>query len=320
MTDEVVLSEKKSVGEKVKDFFARNTPNKIVKRYLYNRKINKRKRLSRSFAGDLTMFLLLAGFALFSIYPLVFTINNAFKPLDELFMFPPRLFVRRPTLNNFTDLAGLMGGSWVPFSRFFFNTILITVVGTFGHVVFASMAAYPLAKHRFPGKTILFALVVYSLMFAPQVTMVPRYIIFSQIGLLDNLLALILPAFAASLGLYLMRQFMVTIPTELIESAKIDGASEFRILFTIVMPLVKPAWLTLIILLFQSLWTADGAMFIFSEELRPVSFALSLIVAGGVGRAGASAAVMLVMMIVPVTIFVFSQSKIIETMSHSGMK
>lgn len=282
--------------------------------------LTKTRRLNRSLGGDIFLFTLLLMFGFFSAYPLIMTASNAFKPLDELFLFPPRLFPRNLTFDNFRDLSELIGNSWVPFSRYFFNTILITTIGTVGHVIVASMAAYPLAKYKFPGRGIFFTLVVYSLMFAPQVTATPNYIIVSAIGLIDTPSAIILPAIASSLGLYLMKQFMSQIPDELIESAKIDGASEYRIFFTIVMPLVKPAWLTLIILLFQRLWTTDGGSFIFSEELKPLSYALRQIAQGTIERAGTIAAVSFIMMIVPVTFFIISQSKIVETFSHSGMK
>jgi ABC-type glycerol-3-phosphate transport system permease component len=280
----------------------------------------KTRKLNRSLGGDIALFAVLLFFGFFSAYPLIMTASNAFKPLDELFLFPPRLLPRNITFDNFRDLSELIGNSWIPFSRYFFNTILITVLGTVGHVIIASMAAFPLAKYKFPGRGIFFTLVVYSLMFAPQVTATPNYIIISGIGLIDTPSAIILPAIASSLGLYLMKQFMSQIPDELIESAKIDGASEYRIFFQIVMPLVKPAWLTLIILLFQRLWTTDGGNFIFSEELKPLSYALRQIAQGTIERAGTIAAVAFIMMIVPVTFFILSQSKVVETFSHSGMK
>jgi ABC-type glycerol-3-phosphate transport system permease component len=276
----------------------------------------KTRRLNRSLAGDIGLFLVLVFFGMFSAYPLIMTASNAFKPLDELFLFPPRLFPRNITFDNFRDLTELIGNSWIPFSRYFFNTLLITIVGTVGHVIIASMAAFPLAKYRFPGRSIFFTLVVYSLMFAPQVTATPNYIIVSGIGLINTPAAIILPAIASSL----MKQFMQQIPDELIESAKIDGASEYRIFVSIVMPLVKPAWLTLIILLFQRLWITDGGSFIFSEELKPLSYALRQIAQGTIERAGTIAAVSFIMMIVPVTFFILSQSRIVETFSHSGMK
>lgn len=288
--------------------------------FKFRRKYNKKKNLNRSKLGSFALFLLLLVFGAFSAYPLIMTTSNAFKPLDEFFLFPPRLFPKNITFDNFLDLSSLISSSWIPFSRYFFNTIFITVIGTAGHVLIASMAAYPLAKYKFPGSGILFGLVVYSLMFAPQVTQLPNYIIISGLGMIDTYWAIILPAIAGSLGLYLMKQFMQQIPMELIESAKIDGASEYRIFFQIVMPLVKPAWLTLIILLFQNLWTTDGGSFIFSEELKPLSYALRQIAQGSIERSGTIAAVTFIMMIVPITFFVISQSRIVETFSHSGMK
>ena len=276
--------------------------------------------LNRSLGGDVVLLLTLLLFGTFTAYPMVFIINNAFKPLSEILIFPPRLFVRNPTLNNFSDLVQLMAESWIPVSRYIFNTVLITVVGTTGHVVLASMAAYPLAKHKFPGSRMLSRIIVYSLMFNTAVTAIPAYIVMTQLGLVDSLWAIILPAFAFSLGLYLMRNFMEQIPTTYIESAYMDGASEYKIFWMIVMPLVKPAWLTLIILSFQTLWGATGGQYIYNEALKPLSFALNQIVGGGIARTGVVAAVSLFMMAVPVTVFVISQSSIIETMAHSGIK
>ncbi|MGO4183551.1 carbohydrate ABC transporter permease, partial [Paenibacillus sp. TAF43_2] len=195
-----------------------------------------RKRVNRSFWGSFSLFVLLTAFGAFMIVPLIYAINNAFKPLDEIFMFPPTLFVRNPTMNNFIDLFALLGNSWVPFSRYIFNTVFITGMGIIGHVLLASAAAYPLAKHKFPGKSFMFSIVVLSLMFTPAVTAIPNYMIMSWLGLIDTYWAVIIPAFAYSLGLYLMKQFMEQIPDVLLEAAKIDGASEYRIFWTIVMP------------------------------------------------------------------------------------
>ncbi len=286
----------------------------------FKRLFVRKRKLNRTIWGDIFMFIGLALFGFFSAFPLIITISNAFKPLDELFLFPPKLFPRNITTDNFRDLSELMSQSWIPFTRYFFNTIFVTLTGTVGHVILASMAAYPLAKYKFPGRNLFFSLVVYSLMFAPQVTSIPNYIIISRIGLIDTPFAIVLPAIASSLGLYLMKQFMEQIPTELIESAKIDGASEYRIYAQIAMPLVKPAWITLVILLFQRLWTNTGGAFIFSEEFKPVSYALSQIAQGSVERAGTIAAVSFVMMIVPVTMFILSQSQVLETFQTSGMK
>jgi len=278
------------------------------------------KKLSRSAGGTVALFLFIGIFAVFMGMPMVLTISNAFKPLDELFYFPPRFFVRNPTIANFQDLFILMQESWVPFSRYVLNSVIITGFGTVGHLVFASAAAYPLAKNNFPGKNFLMSIVVLSLMFSPVVTGIPNFLIISRLGINNTYWAIILPAFSASLGLYLMKQFMEQIPDSLVESARLDGCSELRIWWTIVMPNVKPAWLTLVILMFQALWATTGGVFLRSEELKPLTFAMNQIVLGGIARAGAGAAVMLITMMVPVTFFVFSQSKIIETMTTSGMK
>jgi ABC-type glycerol-3-phosphate transport system permease component len=278
------------------------------------------KRLSRSTSGTVTLFIFLAFFGVFTSLPIVLTVSRAFMPLDELFLFPPRFFVRNPTTANFSDLFIIMQESWVPFSRYFLNSIIITGFGTLGHLLFASMAAYPLAKNTFPMKDALFAIVVLALMFSPVVTGIPNFLIISALGINNTYLAVILPAFAGPLGLYLMKQFMEQIPDSLIESARLDGASEFFIWRRIVMPNVKPAWLTLIILQFQALWATTGGVFLRSEELKPLSFAMNQVALGGVARAGANAAVIFIMMVVPITFFIFSQSRIIETMATSGMK
>lgn len=279
-----------------------------------------KKRINRSWQVDVLLFLLLGLFGAFMVIPLVYVINNAFKPLDELFLFPPTIFVRNPTFNNFPDLFHLMAKSWVPFSRYIFNTVFITLAGTVGHVLLASAAAYPLAKYKFIGSGLLFSIVVLSLMFSPQVTAIPNYMTMSWLGWIDTYWAVIVPAFAFPLGLYLMKQFIEQIPIALIESAKIDGASEYRVFWKIVMPLVKPAWFTLIILLFQMLWATDGGNFIYSEELKTMHYAMGQIILGGIARAGVAAAVALLLMIVPMVLFIITQSQIIQTMATSGMK
>lgn len=237
--------------------------------------------------------------------------------------YKPRSTPCNPALDNFTDLVNIMQSSRIPFSRYFFNTFFVTLVGTVGHVVFSSMAAYPLAKFRFPGRNLLFNTVVLSLMFTPQVTDLPNYLIMSRIAFIDTYAAVVVPTFSIPLGLYLMKQFMEQIPFALIESAKLEGASEYRIYRRIVMPLVKPAWLTLMIFLIQRLWREGGirtANFIYSEQLKPMGVAFSQILAGGISRTGSFAAASFIMLIIPIIAFIITQSKVIETMAVSGMK
>lgn len=280
----------------------------------------KETQLNRSKAGNGLLFGLMFICGIFMALPLVMIINNALKPLDEIFQYPPKIFVRNPTFENFTDLFVLMTDSWVPFSRYIINTIIITVGGMVGHVVVASLAAYPLAKHKFPGRNILFNMVILSMMFSWQVTQIPQYLIISWLGINNTYLALILPAWSFGMGLYLMKQFMEQLPDTLMESAKIDGAGEFRIFWTIVMPNVKPAWLTLAIFQFQQMWGNTGGTFLRDEELKPLQYALQQITQGGPARAGAGAAVTFVIAAVPIIFFLICQSNIMETMTTSGMK
>ncbi|MFC5529471.1 carbohydrate ABC transporter permease [Cohnella yongneupensis] len=278
------------------------------------------RKLNRSFTVSLLLFLLLAVFGSFMALPLIYAVNNAFKPLDELFIFPPRFLVRNPTMDNFYDLFALMGNSWVPLSRYIANTLFITIVGTVGHILLASAAAYPLAKFRFPGSRVLFTIVVLSLMFSGTVTAIPNYMVMSWLGWINTHASIIVPSLAFPLGLFLMKQFMEQIPDALLEAAKIDGANEYRIFWTIVMPNVKPAWLTLMILQFPALWGSDGGNFIYSENLKTLHYALGQITQGGIARAGVGAAVALMLMVVPITLFIISQSSVIQTMTTSGMK
>lgn len=290
---------------------------KIIIRKLNNRKIRRR---NRSIGGDVLLTIFLAIFGLFSLYPLVYVIVNAFKPMSEVFIFPPRLTVDNPTLNNFFDLAAIVESFDIPLLRYSFNTLLITGLGTVGTVLLGSMAAFPLAKYEFPGSKLMSKLIVYSLMFSGSVTAIPNYFIMSKLGLIDSYLAVILPAIGSTLGLYLMKNFMIQVPDEMLEAAKIDGAGEFKTYSTVIMPLCKPAWITLIILSFQSMWGTTGGTFIYSEELKPLSYVLSQIVSSGISRTGVSSAVSLIMLSVPITVFIISQSNVIETMATSGMK
>ena len=279
-----------------------------------------RRHPNRSIAGDIGIYLLLilVGFAM--VFPLVFLIGSSLKPLDELFKFPPTVLPQHPTLDNFSDLIVTMGQSWVPFSRYLVNTFFITLAGTFGHLIIASMAAFVLAKYEFPGGRMFFAVVTTCLMFSGYVTGIPNYLIMSRLGMIDTYWALILPAFAAPIGLFMMKQFMEGLPTALIEAAHIDGAGEFRIFWSIVMPNVKPAWLTVIIFSVQGLWNTSASTVIYSEAKKTLVYVLQQIQAGGIARTGQAAAATVIVVSVPIIIFVASQSQILETMASSGIK
>jgi ABC-type glycerol-3-phosphate transport system permease component len=278
------------------------------------------RRLNRSFGGDAFIFVILTVFGLFFAYPLVYAVNNAFKPLNEIFLFPPRLWVRQPTMNNFQDLFIIMSKSWVTFSRYIFNTVLITAVGTGGLIIVASMGAFVVSKYRFPGAKLFFNLVIVTLMFSGYVTAIPNYLVMAKLGWVDTYLSVIVPAFAMPMGFFLLKQFIDTIPNTLLEAAKVDGAKEWRIFIWIILPMIKPAWLTVMIFSVQSLWNARASNFIYSEQLKTLPYALSQIISGGIARAGVGAAVTLFVMIVPLVMFIFAQSNILQTMASSGIK
>ena len=277
--------------------------------------------LNRSAGGDTGITIMLTLFGAFMFLPMYYVVIQSLKPLDELFMFPPRFYVINPTFDNFKDLFMLLSDSWVPFSRYIFNTVFITFCGTLGNLIIASMAAYSLSKLRFPGRKAIFQVIVMSLMFHSTVNQVTHFIILSSFGWVDTYLSIIVPSMATTMGLYLMKQFMESsVPDTVLESARLDGASEFRTFLTIAMPMVKPAWLTLIIECFKTLWNQGASIYIHSEELKTFNYAISQILAGGIARSGAGAASTVLMMMVPIGVFVLSQSKIIETMGASGMK
>ena len=277
--------------------------------------------LNRSLGGDIAINIVLILFGAFMFIPMFYAIIQSLKPLDELWVFPPRFFVINPTLKNYGDLFRLMSTSWVPFSRYIFNTVFISTVGTFGNLVLSSLSAYALMKVPFPGRKWMYKVIQLSLMFHATVTGITNFLTMSALGWVDTYLAILVPAFCTTLGLYLMANFIdSTIQDAVLESARLDGASELRTFWSIAMPMVKPAWLTLIIFSFQGLWNLSATIYIQSEQLKTFAFAIQQIIAGGIVRAGAGAASAVVMMIVPVTVFVISQSNIIETMASSGMK
>ena len=277
--------------------------------------------LSRSAGGDAGITVMLTLLGAFMFLPMFYVLMQSLKPLDELWMYPPKFIVMSPTLENFKSLFSLMSTNWVPFSRYIFNTVFTSVAGTFGHLFIASLAAYTMAKIKFPGGKLMFKTVQTSLMFHATVTAITSFIILSSFKWLDTYLAIIVPSWGSTLGLYLMKQFMDShVPDTVLESARLDGAGELKTYWVIAMPMVKPAWLTLIVYSFQALWNQGASAYIHSEQLKSFNYAIGQITAGGIKRAGASAASTVIMMLVPIAVFVFSQSNIVETMGSSGMK
>ena len=277
---------------------------------------------ARSAFGNVTNFLFLALIAAFMVFPLVYIINNAFKPMNELFMYPPALFVKNPTLENFRNFGSAVGSTVIPISRYLFNSVFITGIGVVGQIGIASLAAYFISKHNFYGRNFLMEIVVTSLMFTGAVVAIPNYVIMTKMNLINSHWSIILPAFCSSMGLFLMKQFMdQMIPMTLLEAARIDGAGELTIFAKIAMPICKPAWLTMLVFSFQGIWANTGGTYIFDESLKTLPHALNNIVSNGlVAMQGVSAAVALIMIVPPIIVFLISQSNVLETMATSGIK
>lgn len=268
------------------------------------------------------IFLMILG--AFMALPLLYLIVTAFKPLEELFLFPPRFWVKRPTLENFADLVMAAGTTWVPFTRYIFNSVFVTVVTVGLILLIQSMAAYPLAKHKFPGRNIIMIMTMAAFMFAPQVTQIPRFMVVNKLGMINTYWALIIPMLAQPFMVFLFKQYMEGVPNTLFESAKIDGANQWYLYSKIVLPLVKPAMSTVLILTFVAIWNDafSPIVFIRDEALKTLPIALQTI-AGGPGvvaRTGAVAAAAFLTTAPTIIIFVLLQRHVMETMAHSGIK
>ena len=275
---------------------------------------------ARSKWGDGVVFSILIIVGLFMILPFVYAIIQSLKPTEEIFAYPPKFFVRNPTFDNYKILSQLVDSLWIPFGRYFINSSIVTIVGTGANLIFSSMAAFAFAKYNFPGSKWMFSLVVAALLFSGTVTALPQYIIMSGLGLINTLFALIIPAAATPLGLFLMKNFMVQIPDTVIEAATIDGAGILKIYYKICMPLVKPAALTLIIFSFQGLWNSTGGSYIYEEAWKLLPTVLNDVASAGIARVGSASAASVLMMIPPCALFIFTQSQIVETMAFSGIK
>ncbi|MEH7237040.1 carbohydrate ABC transporter permease [Bacillus sp. JJ1562] len=275
--------------------------------------------------SQLKFYLFLIPLAIIMAMPIVYIVSHAFKPIDELFAYPPRFFVQKPTLENFTDLMNVSNATGVPMTRYLFNSIISTVLVVFFTVLISTMAGFALSKKRFKLKKTIFEINTLALMFVPAAVAIPRYLLIDEIGLLDSFWAHILPLLAMPIGLFLVKQFIDQIPNELIEAAKMDGATDYRIFFKIIIPLVKPAIATIAILSFQAVWNnvETSSLFVNDENLKTFGFFMSTLATdtgNSVAGQGMAAAASLLMFIPNLIIFIILQSQVMNTMAHSGIK
>ncbi|AWV35557.1 MULTISPECIES: carbohydrate ABC transporter permease [Paenibacillus] len=274
--------------------------------------------------GGIFLYLFLTVFGLIMLLPLVYMAVTALKPTSELFLFPPRFFVVNPTLVNFRDLLLITGTSAVPFSRFIFNSVVVTSGIVVGGVLISAMAAYPLAKHNMPFKSAIFSMIVAALMFSPLVLQIPQYLLISRSGLMNSYFAMILPYLAAPMGMFLMTQFLRQLPDALLEAARIDGASEWKVFWVVVMPMLKPAISTFALFSFISAWNDPYPSMVYTtvQEMKTLPLAIQTISggAGVVARVGTLAAASFLMILPTILVFILTQRMVLQTMAHSGLK
>lgn len=287
------------------------------------KKLRVRKRqkeaIARTWWGNMFVFLFLGLMAAFMLLPFYYAIVQSLKPLEEIFAYPPKFYVVSPSFNNYRSLGILTDSLWIPLSRAIFNTVFCTVVGTICTVVVSSLAAFPFAKYNFPGSQFMFKVITKALLFTGAVTAVPQYLLMAKTGMINTYWALLGPAVAAPMGMFLLKNFMSQISTTILEAAELDGASIPRIWWQIILPNVKPAVLTLIILCFQSLWNMTGGQVIYEEKLKLLPTILSQISASGIAYSGAAAAASVILMIPPLFVYILVQSRVLETMAHAGI-
>jgi ABC-type glycerol-3-phosphate transport system permease component len=263
--------------------------------------------------------------SIFMLMPLVYLLNHAFKPFHELFLFPPNFIVREPTFQNFVELMTITRDSFVPVSRYIFNSVVVTIAATTLMIVTSALCAYPLSKHKFPGRGVIFAVIIISLLFVAEVLAIPRYVVVQNVGIMNTYWGHILPIVALPVGVFLLKQFIDQLPDSLLEAAKIDGANEWVTFTKIVIPVVMPAMATVGILSFQASWSniETSTLFMQDEAMKTLPFYMATItanLANAVARQGAAAAGALLMFLPQLIIFLFFQSKVIATMAHSGIK
>ena len=279
------------------------------------------RRFSRSRVGNFFYLVFLIVSGLFSMLPLIYAVLTSFKPIDELLIFPPRFFVKRPTITNYVVLPDLLSNLQIPLSRYVVNSLFIAFVTTFLYIISSSMVAFSLAKGKFRGRNVYFWIIQFALMFNTFTLSIPCYLVYAKLNLIDTYWIYILPHLASTLGVFLMKQYIESyVPDVLMEAAKIDGAGYFRIFWNIVLPTVKPAWLTLMLFGFRDIWTTVPNSTIFSEKLKTLPMITSQIVAGGVARSGSAMAMTVIMMIPPIIVYMISQSNVIEAMTSAGIK
>ncbi|MFC5530503.1 carbohydrate ABC transporter permease [Cohnella yongneupensis] len=293
--------------------------------YLYARRTFSLRTLRRADPFLIVLLLFLTLLAVIMLLPIIYLFNHALKPFHELFLFPPNLIARNPTLQNFVELFTISEDAYIPVSRYVFNSIIVTMLATGGMITTSALCAYPLSKHKFPGRTVLFSVIVVSLLFVAEVLTIPRYVVVSNLGIMNSYWGHLLPIVSLPVGVFLLKQFVDQVPAEIMDAAKIDGASEFGIFARVVLPIVSPALATVGILAFQLAWNnvETSSLFMQDEAMKTLAFYMTSLtsnLSNSVARQGAAAAGGLILFVPQLVVFLIFQHKVIATMAHSGIK
>jgi ABC-type glycerol-3-phosphate transport system permease component len=274
--------------------------------------------------GQIKILLILLPLTLFMALPIVFIINHAFKPMEELFAFPPTFFVRNPTLDNFTKLIKFSRSAGIPLSRYLFNSMIVTVLTVFASLLLTTCAAFGFSKIRFRGRGAMLQINQIAIMFVATAVLIPRYLVIAQLGMIDTVWAHVLPLVAMPVALFLVKQFVDQVPDSLIEAAHLDGANDFQVYYKIIVPIIRPAIATAMVLVFQQVWTnmETSSYFINDESMKTMTFYMNTLVNAnsGVAGQGVSAAASLIMFIPNLILFIICQSSVMNTMATSGIK
>lgn len=274
--------------------------------------------------GQIKILLFLLPLTVFMALPIVFIVNHAFKPMEELFAFPPTFFVRHPTLDNFTRLVKFSRTSGVPLSRYLFNSLAVTVITVALSLLLTTLSAFALSKIRFRGREMMLEINQLAIMFVATAVLIPRYLVICGLGLIDTVWAHVLPLLAMPVALFLVKQFTDQVPDSLIEAAHLDGASDLQVYWNIVLPIIRPAIATAMVLVFQQVWTnmETSSYFTNDESMKTLTFYMNTLVNANntVAGQGVAAAASLIMFVPNLILFILCQSSVMNTMATSGIK
>ena len=279
------------------------------------------KKFERS---QIKIIVIILPLVIFMAMPIVYIINHAFKPMEELFAFPPTFFVKNATLDNFTKLIKFSRTSGVPLSRYIFNSAIVTVLTVGLSLLLTTMAAFALSKIKFKGRNMLIHINQVAIMFVATAVLIPRYLVICNLGMIDTFWAHVLPLVAMPVALFLVKQFVEQVPDSLIEAAYMDGATDLDVYLKVIIPMIKPAIATAAILVFQQVWgnMETSSYFINDDGLKTLTFYMNTLVNANSSVAGLvmGAAATLIMFLPNLILFIFCQNSVMNTMATSGIK